>query len=453
MYLRGNKWTMKKRSRRRSSPLLVLVLVASIGAGWYVNQIVVPATPPLFVPTPTVTRSAESFVSQAEADFRTGKLDPAIQAYQQALYADPSNPANYVSLARLQVFAGKYEDAVTNTQNALLKNPQNPLAHAVLAWALGFQEKYGEAEVEIKKALSLDPNNALAHAYYAEIMMNQGDYTLYDKAAAESKKALELDPTLMEAHRARGIVLLNTQNLDEASQEFQAALAIDKNIADLNLYMGITYKALGDYNMAQEALLNAYALNPTDTVALTELSRAFFGDGRYPQAAQYAEEATKVKPADPRLHGNLGIIYYKQENYDAAIKSLALAVHGGTADDGTAVQGLPLDYGRVMEYYWYYGFALAKGRRCNDAVPVFQALLTGVPNDETAVYNATEGLAMCQQDLTAPTSPPPALDNNTTGTPGASSAAGPAATPKPAKSPKPTRTPGKAPKPTRTPAP
>ncbi len=28
---------------------------------------------------------------------------------------------------------------------------------------------------------------------------------------------------------------------------------------------------------------------------------------------------------------------------------------------------------------------------------MFQALLTGVPNDEIAVYNATEGLAMCQQ--------------------------------------------------------
>jgi len=32
-------------------------------------------------------------------------------------------------------------------------------------------------------------------------------------------------------------------------------------------------------------------------------------------------------------------------------------------------------------------------------VPVFQSLLTGVPNDEIAVYNATEGLAICQQSI------------------------------------------------------
>ncbi len=121
--------------------------------------------------------------------------------------------------------------------------------------------------------------------------------SLYEKAADESKKALALDPTLLEAHRARGIVLLNTQNLEEAVQEFQAALAINKNIADLNLYLGVTYKALGQYDLAQEALLASYALNPTDTIALTELSRAYFADGRYAQAGQYAEEALASIPA------------------------------------------------------------------------------------------------------------------------------------------------------------
>lgn len=392
---------MTRRTRRPSYWRLAL-LVILVAAAFYVNQIVVPATPPLFVPTVTPTRSPESFVNQAEEFYRTGKLTLAIQAYQDAIFSDPTNPALYVALARLQVFAGDYDEAVTNTQNALLKNPNNPMAHAVLGWALMFQEKYGEAELEIKKALSLDPNNALAYAYYAEVLMAQNDYTLYDKAAEASKKARDLDPTLMESHRARGIVLLNTQNLEEAAQEFQAALAINKNIPDLNLYLGITYKGLGEYDLAQEALLNAYALNPTDTVALTELSRAFFGDGRYPQAAQYAEEAVKVRPEDPRLRGNLGVIYYKQNELLKAIEALGLAVRGGAAPDGTVVEGLPLDYGRIEEYYWYYGFALAKSSRCAEAVPVFQALLTGVPGSEVAVYNATEGLALCQQTIETP---------------------------------------------------
>jgi tetratricopeptide (TPR) repeat protein len=416
MYLRGNKWTMTRRTRR--APIWrLLLLMGLIGVALYVNQVVVPATPPLFIPTETPTLSPESFVNQAEEFYSAGKISQAIKAYENAVYSDPANPANYVSLARLQVFAGDYDKAITNSQNALLKNPNNPLAHAVMGWSLGFQEKYGEAEIEIKKALDLDPNNALAYAYYAEILTVQNDFNLYDRAADASKKALQLGPELMEAHRARGIVLLNTQNLEEALQEFQTALTISKNIPDLNLYLGITYKAIGDFDQAQESLLAAYALNPTDTVALTELSRAFFGDGRYPQAAQYAEEAVKVKPTDARLHGNLGIIYYKQEDYDKAIESLALSVRGGTMEDGTKVDGLPLDYGRVEEYYWYYGFSLARADLCSQAVPVFQALLTGVPNDEIAIYNATEGLAICQQTLESPPAPTETLEAELTATP------------------------------------
>lgn len=292
--------------------------------------------------------------------YLSGKINQAITAYDEAILSDPTNPANYVALARLQVMAGDYDEAIKNSQNALLKNPNNPLAHAVMGWALGFQEKYSEGEIEIKKAIDLDPSNALAYAFLAEILTVQNDYTLYDRASEASKTALQLGPELMETHRARGIVLLNTQNLEEALQEFQTAMTINKNIPDLNLYLGITYKALGEYDQAQEALLAAYALNPTDTVALTELSRAFFGDGRYPQAAQYAEEAVKVDPADARLHGNLGIIYYKQEDLGKAVDSLSMAVHGGTLEEGSVVEGLPLDYGRIEEYYWYYGFALAR---------------------------------------------------------------------------------------------
>jgi tetratricopeptide (TPR) repeat protein len=381
------------RRTRRPNYGLVVTLTVLIGFFIYLNQVVVPATPPFFIPTPTPTRSPESFVNQAQQYYQEGKLKQAIEAYKQAILADPSNPSNYIILARLQAFTGEYDEAVINAQNALLKNPNNPLAHAVLGWALGFQRKFGEAELEIQKALALDPNSALVHAYYAEILVNQGSNI--QKAADESKRALDLDPTLLEVRRARGLVLLNTQNLNQAVDEFRAAITINKNIADLHLYLGVTYKALGEYDLAQESLLASYALNPNDTIALTELSRAFFADGRFAQAAQYAEEAIAVNPQDARLHGNLGIIYYRMGQYNKAIIELGLAVRGGLTEDGAAVEGIPLDYGRVMEYYWFYGFALARSNRCSEAVPVFQALLTGVPNDEIAVYNATEGLAVC----------------------------------------------------------
>jgi tetratricopeptide (TPR) repeat protein len=402
MYLHGSKWSMKKRPNRRPNFFRIFILLVLVGGALYLNQVVVPATPPLFIPTATPTTSPESYINTAEQLYAEGKINRAIEAYKNAVKADPTNPSNYINLARLQVWTGDYEDAITNTRNALLKNPNNPLAHAVQGWALGFKDDYANAEIELQKALSLDPNNALAHAYYAEVLINQGEFGLYEKAAEESRVALQLAPDILETHRARGIVLYNTQNLEQAIQEFQTALTYNKNIPDLHLYLGITYKALEEFDKAQESLLAAYALNPNDTVALTELARAFFAGGRYAQAEQYSEEAVKVDPSNPRLHGNLGIIYYKGEKYNKAIPELELAVKGGVTEDGVAVEGLPLDYGRVEEYYWYLGFAYMRTGRCDEAVPIFRALLTGVPGDEIAVYNANQGLAACQAGIETP---------------------------------------------------
>jgi len=71
MYLRGSRWRMSKRRRRRSNPFFIVVLVALISAAVYVNQVVVPEVPPLFVPTPTPTRSPESFVNEGREAFDT----------------------------------------------------------------------------------------------------------------------------------------------------------------------------------------------------------------------------------------------------------------------------------------------------------------------------------------------------------------------------------------------
>jgi hypothetical protein len=92
-------------------------------------------------------------------------------------------------------------------------------------------------------------------------------------------------------------------------------------------------------------------------------------------------------------------MYYKNNQMDEAIQQLALAVHGGSAPDGTTVEGMPLAYDKSAEFYWFYGFALAKRNRCAEAVPVFQALLSGVPDYDLAVENATAGLDLCKAGI------------------------------------------------------
>lgn len=401
MYLKGSKFNMNRR-RRNSNPLTILLLVVIIGILFYVNQVVVPATPPLFIPTNTPTRAPESYVRDAEELASQGKFQPAIAAYKQAVQSDPRNATIFIALARLQVFMGNYQDAVNNAQNALLLNQNNSTAHAIRGWALGFLGNFLEAEAALEKAIALDGKNGIAYAYLAEVMAlenqaGQDSLSTLEKATAASRTAQQLSPNTLETHRARGIVLEITSNYEEAAREFEAAIAINPNIADLHLSLGRNYRALQQYAKAIDEFNRANALNPNDPLPNTYISRTYATVGDYAKAIQYAQQAIKVSPQDPFLFGNLGTMYYRNKQYKEAISSLQLAVRGGNTAEGLAVKGLPLDYGRVAEYYYIYGLATARQNQCGEALQISQLLQQGVPNDETAVYNAKEIIKICQQ--------------------------------------------------------
>ena len=403
MYLRGSKWTMTRRTRRPSNPWKLIFLFALIGGGLYLNYIIVPAMPMPFISTPTATRSPESFVNEAQTYFEQGKLAQAIDSYKEAVLADPRNPANFIALARVQVFAGQYEEAKINAENALLLNPNNATAHATRAWAMDYLGDYLEAIAAVKTAIELDPTNALAYAYYAEILIDQGNYEDVETAISMSRKAQDLAPNSLETRRARGYVLYATGNYAEAIIEYKAAIAINDKLWDLHYSLGIAYKLNEEYDLAVQEMLTAVALNPTNPDIFTEISRTHSTIGQFDKAIQYAEQALQIDPTSPRLHGNLGVMLYKGEEYDRAVEEFTLAVRGGTTVDGVAVQGLPLAPGRVAdEYYTFFGWSLVRLDRCDEAVPLFQFIIQNIANDQLAYYNATEGINFCQGTLEEP---------------------------------------------------
>ncbi len=400
MYLRGSKWKMTNKRRKRPNPWRILFLLILIGGVLYINSTVVRETPPLFIDTPTPTHSPEAYENEAKGFYKAGKLLKAIDAYKKAIQAQPHNDSLYIDLARVQIFAGKYKEAQESAELGLLMNPENPLGHAMRAWALDFQNDLLNAEISIKRALALDPKNAVAHAVYAEILVDKNDYDFLDDAIQESRTAESLDPNLLEVRRARGYVLYWTSNYDEAIQEYQAALAINNKIPNLYLMLGYCYYANSQYDDAVEAFNQANALNPSDPTPDYEISRIYFTSGEFSRAVEYAGEAVKDDPENPIYHGNLGVAMAKAGSLNDAIKELSLAIHGGKLSDGTIVKGLPLDYKvRIIEIYSTYGLTLVKLNRCNQAVPIFQAMLSVVPNDDVATYNATEGMKMCHQSV------------------------------------------------------
>jgi len=409
-------------TRRRKRPNLFgwTLLGLVILFGYYFNQVYLPTQPNPFEATPTVTRSPESFATEAEDLFKEGKLLQSIDAYQSALNASPKNPALYIALARIQVWAGQYEEAQANAENAILLNPENSTAHAVRAWALDFQGgagKNAEALSSIQKAVDLDDRNALAHAYYAEILIDSGSYENYDNAAEQSKTAYALDPNLLETRRARAYVLATLgnegNNRELAVQEYRAAIEINPNIPILHIELGQILRLLLVYEDAIKEFTLANTLNPPDPEPDRLISRTYATIGDYAKALQYAETAMKNRPTDANLHANYGVMFYHNFQYQQAVEQLSLAVDGGQTEDGFPIKGLPLTNDpRLAEYYYTYGLALARTYDCGKALQIAQEIQTKVQLDEIAMLAVDEGVTriieICQENLDNPAVDTPA---------------------------------------------
>ncbi|OGO15287.1 MAG: hypothetical protein A2Z14_14675 [Chloroflexi bacterium RBG_16_48_8] len=407
MYLSGSKWNMRKK-RRRSKPWRVLFLLFLIAAALYVERFVVPTIPTPFVSTPTPTRSPASFLLEAETFFQAGKLNQAESAYLKAIEVNPLEPNYFVNLARVQVFAGKYDEAQESASNAILLEPNSALANAVYGWVLDFQaidapdqetrsEMLRQAFEKVEEAKVIDPNSALVLAFYAEVLIDY-DIGRYDEAIEAAQSAVRIKPNLMEAHRALGYVWESTANYERAIDSYEAALRVHSNLPALHIAIGNMYQALGEIDLAVDSYLRAVALDPTNPDPLNRIALAEAKVGNYGIASQYAADAVDKDPDNPRLHGNLGRMYYRNGEIENAIDELRLAVQGGITTDGVVVKGLPLDDPndeRVVEFYYTYALALAKGDQCDLANQIFQFLLNVKPDNEAVLANAQEGLVIC----------------------------------------------------------
>ena len=393
-----------RKPRRRLNFFKILLLVVVVAFLVYVNITIEPLTPTLFLPSPTPTISPETYVAEAEGLASQGKYLLALQEYKKAIMADSQNPTNYIASARLNIYGGKYDQAIEDASNAVLLDQNNSMGEALKGFGLGMQGDYLDAEASLNRSIELDPSNSTAYAFLSIMLSNKiliGDEVLgdLDKSIEASRTAESIAPTSLESHWARGTVLAITGNYDEAISELENAVAINSNIAELHIALGKNYRFLLKYDLAVEEFTRANALNPNDPQPDTLISRTYSSIGEFGKAVQYAEQAVADEREDPFLYGNLGVMYKQNYELPRAILMLKLAVRGGITPEGVLVEGLPLSYGRIVEYYYNYGLALMELGYCGEAIDIAQSILQSISEDEDAIYNANYILDRCYQKM------------------------------------------------------
>jgi tetratricopeptide (TPR) repeat protein len=124
------------------------------------------------------------------------------------------------------------------------------------------------------------------------------------------------------AHVKRGIQARQEQRLDEAVREFQAALGLGLNIAEVHAELGLAQHHQGNLAAAVESFREALAIKPSLTGVFSLLGYDLLMLGRAGESLSYLEQAGQAAPEDLKLKSWLGLAYLQSGDTKRAIETL-----------------------------------------------------------------------------------------------------------------------------------
>lgn len=254
--------------------------------------------------------------------------DQAIQAAEQAVFADPGDPIARVAVADLYLAKDRVAEAIGQYEAALVIDAYYLPAHRGLGLAYLEQKLFAEAEA--KYQLIVDAKK-------------DGEFAAADKGLAE-------------AYYFLAQAQVGQQRPAEAIPNLQGALRIDKGDSDAWMLLGSAQLAIGQ---------------PEE--AVTSFSKATLFVPKFPDAYRMLAQAYQALGDQDRARYSQAMAVYSEGDLDQAVRELQAVVQA-QPDLGEAWTGL--------------GLALEAKLQKQEAADAYRQALKGNPND----FNARAGL-------------------------------------------------------------
>jgi tetratricopeptide (TPR) repeat protein len=182
---------------------------------------------------------------------------------RRALEFDPDNPDVVAKLGRILRTLGRTEEALAVFQRYQQMVPGDKLALAQIGGCLTDLGEFGEAESYLRRALG-GLEDGLTH-YNLGLLLAQTNRL--DEAVAEYRLALTFDPNDARTHNNLAAVLARQGKLDQAARELTRALEIDPDNANTHTNLGLVFAQQGHRERAAREFEAALRLNPDHPAA------------------------------------------------------------------------------------------------------------------------------------------------------------------------------------------
>jgi serine/threonine protein kinase/tetratricopeptide (TPR) repeat protein len=219
-------------------------------------------------------------------------------------------------------------------RQALLVRPDTkPAAYDFYLRGRGYLEDYQHPDniesaiSQFEQAIAVDQNYAPAHAamglaYTTGFQSTNRGKDWLDKAKTQCERALAITPQLAEGHTCLGNVYFSTGQYEEAVQQFQRSLDLDRTSDETLRLLADAYQKQGKASAAEEAYRKAISLRPNYWDMYNAFGTFYYNQARYADAEAMFQKAIELAPLNFRGYSNLGAICLLLGRYGEAVNAL-----------------------------------------------------------------------------------------------------------------------------------
>ena len=261
--------------------------------------------------------------------------------------------------------AAKLRSRLTGEQQKQMARGQTQNAAAYQLYVKGryLLNKRGNENIKqslqlFQQAVDADPSYALAYAGLAEAYIIAPSWIgkgfdpreCTARALAAAHKALELDPELPEGHDALANALADNYQFAEAEKEFQRALELAPNDAQMHYHYGFLYLLpMARYDDALQEIHNALLLDPLSGIINVNYGYTLSCAHRFDDAVEQFRKTEDMDPSFYVTHRKFAGTYASMGKWaDADREYRAFALAMGDKDlppPGTSAK----DFARLMK--------------------------------------------------------------------------------------------------------
>lgn len=287
-----------------------------------------------------------------------GSFDKAEGYVKDALATDAKNPAARAEMVR--VLIGRREIARARQELASLKTEfpnAVPVLHLVAAQQLAENQlpaaratyarlvqarpsdiealtglvgidlaigRKQEAVARVEEALKTGAGNGALQLLAGRTYAASGNM---ERAEQALRAAIELEPARLQAYNLLGLLYVSQKRLTEASENFQQIVSRNPSSVSAGTMLGMLHDTRGQVADAEKEYRRVLALDPQAAVAANNLAWIYVASNRnVSEASELAKTALRRLPDEPNVNDTLGWIYYRQGQFDMAIKHLEASI-------------------------------------------------------------------------------------------------------------------------------